>query len=76
MMRLIAYIPYLEASIHSFFSNVNVYFEVRDGEGIMHYPNEWFSVPLSVIEEVIPLIIDKKVDNYRYDRSLQMIIQK
>ncbi len=69
-------VPYLEASIHSFFSNVNVYFEVRDDEGIMHYPKEWFTVPLNIIEEAIPFIVDKKIDSYRYDKSLQMIIQK
>ena len=69
-------VPYLEASIHSFFSNVNVYFEVRDDEGIMHYPKEWFTVPLNIIEEAIPLIVDKKIDGYRYDKNLQMIIQK
>jgi hypothetical protein len=69
-------VPYLEASIHSFFSNVNVFFEVRDDEGIMHYPNEWFTVPLNIIEEAIPLIVDKKIDSYRYDKNLQMIIQK
>lgn len=69
-------VPYLEASIHSFFSNVNVYFEVRDDEGIMHYPKEWFTVPLNIIEEAIPLIVDKKIDCYRYDKNLQMIIQK
>lgn len=69
-------VPYLEASIHSFFSNVNMYFEVRDDEGVMHYPKEWFTVPLNIIEEVIPLIVDKKIDGYRYDKNLQMIIQK
>lgn len=69
-------VPYLEASIHSFFSNVNVYFEVRDDEGIMHYPKEWFTVPLNIIEEAIPLIVDKKIDSYRYDKNLQMIIEK
>lgn len=69
-------VPYLEASIHSFFSNVNVFFEVRDDEGIMHYPKEWFTVPLNIIEEAIPLIVDKKIDSYRYDKNLQMIIQK
>lgn len=69
-------VPYLEASIHSFFSNVNVYFEVRDDEGIMHYPKEWFTVPLNIIEEAIPLIVDKKINSYRYDKNLQMIIQK
>ena len=69
-------VTYLEASIHSFFSNVNVYFEVRDDEGIMHYPKEWFTIPLNIIEEAIPLIVDKKIDSYRYDKNLQMIIQK
>lgn len=69
-------VPYLEASIHSFFSNVNVCFEVRDNEGIMHYPKEWFTVPLNIIEEAIPLIVDKKIDSYRYDKNLQMIIRK
>lgn len=69
-------VPYLEASIHSFFSNVNVCFEVRDNDGIMHYPKEWFTVPLNIIEEAIPFIVDKKIDSYRYDKNLQMIIRK
>lgn len=69
-------VPYLEASIHSFFSNVNVCFEVRDNEGIMHYPKEWFTVPLNIIDEAIPFIVDKKIDSYRYDKNLQMIIRK
>ncbi len=69
-------VPYLEASIHSFFRDVNVYFEVRDEEGIIHYPKEWFTVPLNIIEEAIPLIVDKKIDSYRYDKTLQIIIQK
>lgn len=67
---------YLEDCIHKFFSNVNVYFEVKDDKGIMHYPKEWFSVPLQIIEETIHLIINKKIDNYRYDKELQLIIQK
>ena len=69
-------VPYLEASIHSFFSNVNVCFEVRDNEGIMHYPKEWFTVPLNIIDEAIPFIVDKKFDSYRDDKNLQMIIRK
>ena len=69
-------VPYLEASIHSFFSNVNVYFEVRDDEGAIHYPKEWFTVPLKIIEQSIPLIVNKQIDNYRYDQTTQMIIHK
>ena len=69
-------VPYLESSIHSFFKDVNIAFEVKDEQGIIHYPKEWFTVPLSVIEDVIPLIVNKQIDNYRYDKELRMIIQK
>ena len=69
-------VPYLEASIHDFFRDVNVFFEVRDHEGKMHYPKEWFTVPLKVIEEAIPLIANKEIVNYRYDKTMQMIIKK
>ena len=69
-------VRYLEASIHSFFSETNVNFEVRDNDGVIHYPREWFIAPLSVIEEIIPIIVDARVDNYKYDPTIQAIIQK
>lgn len=69
-------VPYLESSIHSFFRDVNVYFEVRDAEGIMHYPKEWFTIPLNIIESVIPLIVSKRIDDYKYNKEIQMIVQK
>ena len=69
-------VPYLEASIHEFFRDVNVNFEVRNLEGKIHYPKEWFAVPLKIIQEAISLIADKKISDYRYDKTMQMIIQK
>lgn len=69
-------VPYLESAIHTFFRDVNVYFEVRDDHGVMHYPKEWFQVPLDIVEQAIPLIVDKKIDDYRYDKNMCMIVQK
>ncbi len=68
-------VPYLEDAIHSFFREVNVHFEVSDEKGVIHYPKEWFQAPISVIEEAIRIIVDRKAENYKYDPSVQMIIQ-
>jgi hypothetical protein len=64
----------LESTIHSFFKDVNVAFEVYDSEGNKHFPKEWFIAPLPVIEEVIQLIVNDKIDKYRYDATFQQLV--
>lgn len=61
-------------SKHSFFKDVNCPFEVYDGQGNKHYPKEWFVIPLEIIEETIQLIVDGKIENYRYDTVLQQLV--
>lgn len=68
-------VPYLETNIHRFFGECNALFEIRDNQGVMHYPREWFVVPLSVIEEAIRLIVKKEIEHYRYNPDLKMIIK-
>lgn len=68
-------VPYLEANIHRFFAGCNIQFEIRDDQGIMHYPREWFTVPLSIVEDAIQLIVKRDIEHYRYDASLKMIIR-
>ena len=67
---------YLESNIHSFFGAVNVKFEVKDDQGAIHQPREWFTAPLDVIEETIRLIVDREIEKYRYDHTLKMIIKR
>lgn len=67
-------VPNLESTIHSFFRDVNCAFEVYDGQGNRHYPREWFIAPLEVIEETIQLIVQGKIEQYRYDKTLQQLI--
>lgn len=68
-------VPYLEDAIHSFFRDVNVYFEVKDDRGITHYPKEWFQAPIRIIEEAIQIIVERRSDKYKYDPTVQMIVQ-
>ena len=68
-------VPYLEANIHRFFGGCNLQLEIRDDQGIKHYPREWFTVPLSVVEDAIQLIVKKEIEHYKYDPNMKMIIQ-
>jgi hypothetical protein len=67
-------VPYLEANIHRFFSGTNLQLEIRDNQGIKHYPREWFLVPLSVVEDAIQLIVKKEIEHYTYNSNLKMIV--
>lgn len=68
-------VPYLESNIHRFFGGCNVLFEIRDSQGINHYPREWFVTPLNIIEDAIRLIVKKEIEHYRYNPDLKMIIK-
>lgn len=68
-------VQYLETSIHRFFEKSNLSLEVLDEQGVVHYPQEWFIVPLSIIEETINLILRKEIDQYKYDPSLKNIVK-
>lgn len=57
----------LEALIHSFFSHVKLDVKLKDEQGSVYTPKEWFVVPLDVIRKVIELIISREILNYRYD---------
>jgi len=64
----------LESNIHRFFSEVNVATQINDRTGKQRFPREWFSAPLPVIEETIRLIVNDKIQSYRYDKALQTVV--
>jgi hypothetical protein len=68
-------VPYLEANIHRFFGGSNLQLEIRDNQGVLHYPREWFVVPISIVEETIQLIVNKEIEHYKYDPGIRMIIK-
>jgi T5orf172 domain len=57
----------LEALIHRFFGSARWDLELKDRFDIPVKPQEWFFVPLNVIEEVIEKIKEGTIDRFRYD---------
>lgn len=37
------------------------------------FPREWFVVPLHIIDEVIQLLLNGNITNYRYDTEMEKI---
>lgn len=65
-----------EQLLHNFFGSSCLNFDIYDAKGLRHIPREWFIVPIGIIEQVIELIVDGQIVNYRYDTvnsSLVMI---
>lgn len=56
-----------EKLIHKFFSNARLEVEVIDRFGTPIVPQEWFLVPLFVIDEVVSKIIEGTIGKYVYD---------
>jgi hypothetical protein len=57
----------LEKLIHKFFSSARLNLELPDRFGVPVQPQEWFLIPLEVIEEAIEKIKDGTIDRFRYD---------
>jgi hypothetical protein len=69
-------VPRLEYDIHRFFESINIEFKIVGMDGNVHYPKEWFDVPLSIVEEAIPIIVEGTSSNYYYDPTNKVIIKK
>ena len=65
-----------EELIHQFFDIARFYVKVRNDEGKIFEPQEWFIVPMPIIEEAIRRIVDGSIINYVYNRRMQMLEMK
>lgn len=57
----------LENLIHKFFESAKLQIEIKDRFGIPITPNEWFLLPLSIIDESVKRIMDRSIVHYFYD---------
>ena len=64
----------LEDLIHTFFNRVKLDIKVKDDNGNIKSPKEWYIVPLDIIKQVIELIITGEIINYRYDDLNQRLV--
>lgn len=62
-----------EHLLHRFFVRARLELEVTDNLKERYVPDEWFIVPLDVIDQAITLVINGEIVNYRYDHIGQKI---
>ena len=62
-----------ESIIHSFFKDRCLDVKVADNSRINRKPKEWYVVPLQIIDQVIQLIINNEISNYRFNTTSSKI---
>ena len=63
-----------EALLHRFFGEARLEIEIMDRFNKPFRPKEWFVLPLEVIEQAIPLMLNGAIIKYRYDRHASAIV--
>lgn len=64
----------LEHLIHDFFAEVKLNISLKSPNGASYTPNEWYVVPLDVLDRVVGLIINGEIINCRYDSGIHDIV--
>jgi len=62
-----------EGLVHQMFSAVQYQVKVYDQEGNLHVPEEWYVVPLEIINLVIKKIADGSIIHYTYNPEMQCL---
>ena len=65
-----------EDLIHQVFSIRCLDIKIADKDGNLKKPKEWYIVPIKVIEQVIELIINKQIQNYKFDHLQNKMVNK
>ena len=63
-----------EDVIHQFFSERCLDMKIADKNGKSKKPKEWYVAPIKVIEQAIELIINRQIQNYKFDHLSDKII--
>ncbi|WP_301281100.1 GIY-YIG nuclease family protein [Arcanobacterium phocae] len=64
----------LEHLLHRIFADVRLDLAQIGADGSSYDVTEWFTVPLSIIDEAIQLILSGDIINYHYDRHQQKLV--
>lgn len=64
----------LESLLHKFFATARLDMELKDRFGGQVEPQEWFLVPLPVIEEAIEKLIGGSITRFRYDEKSACVV--
>jgi len=58
-----------ENIVHRFFSQARLDIQILDRFGKAVHPREWFMLPLEIIEQAIPMILDGSIVHHVYDHK-------
>lgn len=64
----------LEKLIHRFFEDAKLDIEIKDRFGNPVVPQEWFLVPVTLIDEAVAKITDQSISNFKYDAAIASIV--
>ncbi|WP_369804421.1 GIY-YIG nuclease family protein [Canibacter zhuwentaonis] len=64
----------LERLIHRVFADARLDLTQTNYDRSQHNPSEWFTVPLSVIDQAIKMINSGDITDYIYDKNSQQLI--
>lgn len=65
-----------ESLLHRFFAEACLDIDLYDKSGNRYIPREWFAVPLNIIDEVIQLLLNGNIVNYKYDVANRKVVLK
>lgn len=65
-----------EQLLHNFFGSSCLNIDIWDEKLRRKMPQEWFVVPLHIIDQAIGMIITEEIIHYRYDQELEVIVLK
>jgi hypothetical protein len=65
-----------EQLLHNFFGATCLNVDIYDENLQRHMPQEWFIVPLPVIDQAIDLIISGRIIQYTYDVNREAIVER
>lgn len=65
-----------EHLLHRVFSKARLNLEITDLDKTKYVPDEWFIVPLEVVDQAISLIISDEIVHYQYDTTSERLTEK
>lgn len=64
-----------ERVLHHLFAEARLNIEIKDRFGKPIKPREWFLLPLSIIEQAVPMIVEGTILGYRYDHRACALVK-
>lgn len=66
----------LESLLQRFFASARIDLELKNRFGQGVEPQEWFLIPLPVIEEAVDLLVEGTIGNFRYDPKTCVVAKR